>query len=588
MNAGKLQERAVRVNEVARVNYEDIQTRRKLTTVVLLVGLCVSSFLIAEVQPAALFQPDAIASIWNFIRSLFPPDVSLQFLSVVATAGLQTLAIAVVSTVLSVLFGLLAGVFATPILWERGVLLSGERPGISSFFLANCSRLVRAFLGFLRAVPDLVWGLIFVVAFGLGPLAGTLALTVSYTGVLGRVYAHLFEDVVPNPLEALHAAGATRFQVFLKAIWPQAAPSVTAYTLYSFECCVRAASVLGFIGAGGIGYEINVSMRLFEYGQVSTLIVALILLVAITDRLSRIARRRLQSNSSGPRFSYSKPDGKEMRASFIQRMVSWLAGMAAIFLSLYFTGFLGGGLTDSRTIGRVADFISRMFPPNLDPNFLSSLPIPLLQTIAISVAGTLIGIVIGAVLSLPATSTLVLRQGDQAGRGTWTTRFVGQMFYGLARMILNALRSIPEMLWVLICVIAVGLGPFAGTLAIGLHTGGVLGKLYAETLEEVPGQAIEAMRAIGARPFQILLWAIWPQAKNTLISYTILRWEMNLRASTILGLVGGGGLGQMIYYNIQLGFYSNLSTLIIVVYVLVIATDWISHSLRSRSLAQSI
>jgi len=147
------------------------------------------------------------------------------------------------------------------------------------------------------------------------------------------------------------------------------------------------------------------------------------------------------------------------------------------------------------------------------------------------------------------------------------------------------LRSIPELVWVMICILAVGLGPFAGTLAIGLHTGGVLGKLYAETFEEVPIQPIEALRASGARPMQILLWGIWPQARPTLLSYTVLRWEMNLRVSTILGLVGGGGLGQAIYTNVQLGFYPRVATLIALMYVLVMMTNWLGDRLRIRRAA---
>jgi phosphonate transport system permease protein len=136
---------------------------------------------------------------------------------------------------------------------------------------------------------------------------------------------------------------------------------------------------------------------------------------------------------------------------------------------------------------------------------------------------------------------------------------------------------------VLICILAVGLGPFAGTLAIGVHTGGVLGKLYSETLDEVSMKPVEAVRAAGARPFQVFLWAMWPQARPMLLSYTVLRWEMNLRVSTVLGLVGGGGLGSAIYNNVQLGFYGRLTTLILLVYLLVVASDWISARLRFSS-----
>jgi phosphonate transport system permease protein len=151
--------------------------------------------------------------------------------------------------------------------------------------------------------------------------------------------------------------------------------------------------------------------------------------------------------------------------------------------------------------------------------------------------------------------------------------------------LLNLLRSIPELVWVMICIVAVGLGPFAGTLAIGLHTGGVLGKLYAETLEEVPVRPVDALRSTGARLMQVLLWGIWPQARPALVSYTVLRWEMNLRVSTILGLVGGGGLGQAIYNNIQLGFYPRIITIVALVYALVILTDWVGDKLRIRQAA---
>ena len=172
----------------------------------------------AEIRPSALADPASIASVLTFLNGLFPPDLSPSFLSVVASAAAQTLAIAIAGTALSVLIGLPLGVLATKSLWERGVLMAGEKTGILTLMLSVMSRSTRAFLGFLRAVPDLMWGLLFVVAVGLGSLAGTLALGVSYCGVLGRVYADVFEDVDPRPLEALHATGATRAQVFLRAI----------------------------------------------------------------------------------------------------------------------------------------------------------------------------------------------------------------------------------------------------------------------------------------------------------------------------------------------------------------------------------
>jgi len=561
---------------------------RRIAAVFGLSAVLVLCWRAAEIRPSALFEASAAASVLHFLRSLFPPDLSPDFLRVVGAAIGRTLAMAIAGTTLSIVIGLPLGALATATLYRRGVLMAGERKGAGLLLLAGLSRAARALLGFLRAVPDLMWGLLFVVAVGLGSLAGALALAVSYCGVLGRVYADVFEDVDPRPLEALHATGATRAQVFLQAIWPQAAPGVVAYTLYSFECCVRAASVLGFIGAGGIGYEINLSMRLFEYGQVFTLIIAFVVLVAATDALSRSLRRRLRANAPlGSPAHLPLILGRGLRERLIS--TGWLTkgriavvAIAAVAVSFYASGFAGGALTDPELPRRVTRFIGAMFPPESDPSFLRSLVVPLFQTVGISVMGTLVGIGVGSVLSLPATSTLVFAEADAAGRRSLPSRLWRWAVYTAARLMLNALRSIPELIWVLVCILAVGLGPFAGTVAIGLHTGGVLGKLYAETLEEVPTQPVEALRASGASLFQILLWGMWPQARPMLASYTVLRWETNLRVSTILGLVGGGGLGQAIYNNVQLGFYPRVATLIAIVYLLVIATDWIGDRLRRR------
>lgn len=577
----------------------DFLTPRRVALLLALAAAFAFCWRAAEVRPSALLDPASAASVSGFLRGLFPPDLSADFLRVVLKATVQTLAIAVAGTLLSVGIGFPLGILATATLWRRGVLVSGERGGAWATLLAFLNRLTRALLGFLRAIPDLMWGLLFVVAVGLGSLPGTLALAVSYGGVLGRVYGDVFEDVDPRPLEALHATGATRTQVFLRAVWPQAAPAITAYTLYNFECAVRAAAILGFVGAGGIGYEINLSMRLFSYGQVLTLIMAFVALLTATDALSRLFRRNLHAEvtpTSPVRYLMeetlgvgARPFGR--RASHVLARIKSRAVVplfvCASACSLYAVGFLNGALLDAGVAGRLAQFVGRMFPPDLSPEFLAGLVKPLFQTIGISVMGTLVGISLGATLALPATSTLMFARGDAAGRRSPTGHAARWLAYHSARAIFTLLRAIPELVWVLICILAVGLGPFAGTLAIGLHTGGVLGKLYAETLEEVPSKPVEALRAGGARPLQIFLWAMWPQARPMLASYTVLRWEMNLRVSTVLGLVGGGGLGQAIYHNVQLGFYTRLSTLIALVYVLVITTDWISDRLRFRTISHA-
>ena len=555
----------------------------RILYVVAALALLAVSWRFAEVRPSVFFRPATAAALWNFLTGLFPPDLSADFLRTVLRAAAQTMATALAGTLLSITFALPLGILATATLWNRGVLVAAEADSFAFRVGAVASRLARALLGFVRAVPDLVWALLFVAAVGLGSLAGTLALTVAYSGVLGRVYSDVFEHVDPQPLEALQSTGATRMQIFLRGVWPQALPHLMAYTLYSFECCLRAAAVLGFVGAGGIGYEISVSMRMFEYGQVLTLLLVFIMLLTVTDAASRYLRAR----------SVTRTDMREVKApgrssavspfmSNLRRPVVWMSVLSLVVASFALAGFTPQNLIQAGFAYRLTGFVRRMLPPDLSWAFVSSLGTAFLQTIAISLMGTLIGMALAVVLAAPATSTLTLVRSDSPGEHRVKDRVLRWFLFWSARLALNILRSIPELVWVLICILAVGIGPFAGTIALGLHTGGVLGKLYAETMEEVPFRPVEALRSLGARPVQLLLWAIWPQARPLLSSYTVLRWETNLRASTILGLVGGGGLGQAIYNNVQLGFYTRLSTLILLIYVLVITSDWIGERLRLR------
>ena len=554
------------------------------------------SFRVAEVRPQLFFEESTRRAVVFFVRNLFPPALDAAFLLVALRAVVRTLAIAVSGTVLSLGLGLPLGVLATPTLFRRGVLAAAGERRLASRLLSGASLGARALLRFLRAVPDLLWALVFVVAFGLGPLPGALALGINYAGVVGRVFADLFEEAPPHPLEALHAAGGSRLQIFLLAILPQTAPGVISYALYSFECCVRSASVLGFIGAGGIGYEIAVSMRLFEYGQITTLLALSLALIFAADAVSRLIRRRFRRAGEMARveealrrkhfLTRSRAGGavRPLQAGKAARTLVAALILAALVLSFADSGFFSaGGGGGSVTLGaRLLRFAAQLVPPDLSAPFLRSLVEPLAQTIGISIVGTLIGLLLGGALALPATLTLVFRPAEDPGRRSRACDLLRAALYASSRALLALLRSIPELLWVLLCIVAVGLGPFAGTLALGLHTAGVLGKLFAETLEEVDGRALVALRAAGAGPLQVLLWGMLPQARGTLATYALLRWENNLRVSTVVGLVGGGGLGLAMYNSVQLAFYPRVATLVLLVYLLVVCTDFISDRVRAR------
>jgi phosphonate transport system permease protein len=510
-----------------------------------------------------LVDKQAWSSLADFLHRLFPPDLSPGFLKVAFSAVWTTVATALVATALATTCALPLAVLASGRLW-RVQTGSGERVDWRHKLMASLSWLAIVAMGAVRSIPDLVWALFFVAGLGLGRLAGTLALAVSYTALLGRVYADIFDVADVRPLEAMQSLGATRLQVLLFGILPQSRALLTSYTLYSFECSVRSAAVLGFVGAGGLGQEISLSMRLFEFGQVFTLLGCFVFLLFLVDLLSRSLRASIKQS---PRLFERHRFGG---------VLAGLLVVAAIVLSLPASGLTSIDLLASDTLGNLGHFAGQLLKPELSLPFSRELGHLVAQTLSISILGTVFGSMLGFLLALPGTRMQGARL--ESLHRTWLSRMQAAAIAWLARMMVNLLRAIPELVWVPICILAVGFGPFAGAIAIGLHTGGVLGKLFAEAMEEGSEEQVEAVMAMGASRLQCLFWTQLPQAWPMMRRYILLRWDMNLRAATILGLVGGGGLGQALYNSIQLGDYSKVSTLTAAMIVFIVGSDWLSQS----------
>ncbi len=191
-----------------------------------------------------------------------------------------------------------------------------------------------------------------------------------------------------------------------------------------------------------------------------------------------------------------------------------------------------------------------------------------MQTLAVSLLGTVIAMLIGGLLALPAAGRF--------GRGPkW-----------LARFVLNVLRSVPELVWAALMVLAAGLWPFAGTLALALHTTGVLGRLFGESLENASHLPAESLRDLGAGPTARFLYGTLPLIASQCLGYTLYRWEMNIRMAAILGFVGGGGLGQLLYFHLSLFQQAQAATVLVAMAILVLADDAISGAVRKALASQ--
>lgn len=267
-------------------------------------------------------------------------------------------------------------------------------------------------------------------------------------------------------------------------------------------------------------------------------------------------------------------------------VLTW--AMPGLLLALFIWSYLGVGGNLSELFGPegragMADYVKRLYPPNLGGEFLLEVGRAALETLSISFMGTFIAALLGGALVFFASSNLMFSGILFEREGGWgRARGFRMALFGLSRAILSILRSIPEIVLAMIFIFSVGLGPFAGVLALGLHTGGVLGKLFSEVVEDIDSRPLEALQATGASRLKILLYGVLPQVLPQFLSYVLYRWEVNIRTAAILGIVGAGGIGLKLHIAISLFLEDQLLTLIAVLFAMVTAVDYLSHAVRKR------
>ena len=255
--------------------------------------VCVGAVLLApmlvatEFKPWTLLEPDNVKVTLGFLGDFLPPRLDAEFLALVAREAWRTVAIATAGTALALLLAIPLTLASTAALSVSA--LSG-RMGAVPFVLRQA---VRWLLIVLRSVPELVWALVFVRVVGLGPTAGVLAIALTYSGMLGKVYGEILESGETHASTALLRNGSQRLQAFLYGLLPTNAPELTSYTVYRWECAIRSSAVLGFVGAGGLGQQMDMSMKMFNGSEVSTMLLAFIFLVWLADLASAALRRAL-------------------------------------------------------------------------------------------------------------------------------------------------------------------------------------------------------------------------------------------------------------------------------------------------------
>ncbi|GAA2780418.1 phosphonate ABC transporter, permease protein PhnE [Saccharopolyspora taberi] len=494
---------------------------------------------------------DGVGNAADFASRTFPLDFP-PMAELLALSG-QTLAIVVCATLLSSLISVPVAVLAA----------SNTALGASSRYGA------RAVVVLARAVPDVVLAIVFFRLFGFGGLTGVLAMGLHSIGMIGKLYADAVEQIDEGPRTAIRAAGGSRFQQLVSGVLPQVLPSFVATSLHRLDINLRVSVVLGFVGVGGLGQAIADSLRTLDYQRgiaLASVVFGLCVAVEIVSggirtaligrsedrRRVRVRRRPVPSAGRiSPPWTFAR----------VRRAVYWLITALVVAASIW-----GAELSPGQLVRGIAEFgptLALFLPPETG-GILPELLSELLVTVQIALAATLIG----AVLSLPV--------GALAAANVAPSPLVAKFFRGVVLLV----RGVPELVLAIVFVVITGLGPVAGALALGVGSVGLLGKLVADSLEEVDRGKERALRATGASRVQVFFAATLPQAAPAFVAHVLYQLDTNIRSATLLGLVGAGGIGYYLLNASRVLEFGVVTTVLLLTFAVVLVVELLAVWLR--------
>lgn len=481
-------------------------------------------------DPFALFTNSQSLSV--FASRVFPPDFS-EF-DQILSLSLESLGIALLGT----LIGLMLSV---PV-----AVLSARSTGAPKIFrYAATGAIVTT-----RAIPGLVFAILFVQVVGPGPLAGILALGMNSIGMMGKLFADAMDTLDQAPGRALRAAGASRLQAFTGAVMPQLFPALVATTLHRLDINFRYSAILGLVGAGGIGLYLQYNILYFEYQDALAAVILIVVAVLALEALSGLIRRYVMTPRTSSKFAVVK---------------------AGLYITLVLVGANSVAATMDLTWERIPglplailDLAAKMVPPD----FLTYAP-QLVEGTLQSISMALVATFFGSLMAIPL--------GFLGARN-----FHGPLPRGFARGLSQIVRGVPDLILALFLVSALGLGPATGTLVLTIGTLGFLTKFVADSLEELDTAAYRALLSSGATKLQAIVGAILPSAKPIITAHTFYALDINFRLSALMGIVGAGGIGAVIIAAVQASDLETAAAALIIVFVCVVGIESLSRWLMKK------
>jgi phosphonate transport system permease protein len=418
----------------------------------------------------------------------------------------------------------------------------------------------RAILNIVRAVDTIVWGLIIIVWVGLGSFAGVIALTIHSVAALGKLFSEEIEHIDPGPVEAVTATGANLLQSIRFAVIPQVVPSFLAYSLLRWDINMRSATIIGFVAGGGIGFFVVETTRMGGYQQYATALWVVAIVIILVDYISARWREAILKDQP-QKTEVKNPVSNALRLAFYM-----ILGLAAFIYCWNLTEIsIRSLLNPGKNFGQlILDFIRL----DLSPKVIQVV----LQQMLVTIFQAMLATTLGALVALPFS---FLAAKNLTGRSR-----VSAWIYYMSRGMFNILRSIEALLYVVIFVFWVGIGPFAGMLALAVTSFALIGKLFSEAIENIESGPIEAVTATGSNQLQMIVYAVLPQIVPPFVSYLIYQWDINIRMATIIGFAGGGGIGLTLTTFFGSLQYHKAGTVVAVIVIVVALMDFASAKLR--------
>lgn len=485
----------------------------------------------------------------RFLGRMFPPNTAADKMQLLLDGMLESLQIAIIATGAGVLLALPLGLFAARNLMPLPVTV-----------------LARGLIALCRTFHPVIVAILFVKAVGFGALAGILALIVATLGFIAKLIAEAIEEMSMKPIEALRAAGAPFLSVVIMGVVPQVLPRFIGFAAYQLDSNLRNSALVGLVGGGGIGATLFTAFQRFDYDFVLTIIIAIIAAVMAGEVLSAFMRRIYQDEAptgevkrgpSGPIWHRFTTTERTLRLAF------W--GIAALALGWSFQTIeiIPEFLYDAPQ--QTADLFARMWP--IDWSYYAS-------TVQTALVETLHTATLGTILAILLATPVALMCARNVSTSIWVNT--------LGRFILVATRSVHTLVWALLFVAVFGPGALAGVMAVAVHSIGFTGKFLAEAIEEAKPGPIEALRAAGAPRRAVLLKGFWPQVKPAFLAVSLFRWDINVRESAVLGLVGAGGLGVALQAAMDNLYWDQVGLVLVVIFAVVVVTELVTSVIRAR------